>query len=174
MRQEEGGDFSGSRESQASCFLVAEMDEQTSSMLNAGGPACSEMSAPKLSFALGKLKPKEAPVPSLSKPTTFGSLDDDDPIDAAPTASTSSALDVNRRLAAQNVSTPTSGGSLSRTAKRKMQQELAVDPTVYQYDEVFDRMKEAQIKAKSTKEQESQERKVGIFQIDLVPFSTRY
>ena len=119
------------------------------------------MSAPKLSFALGKVKPKEVSAPSLKKPTAFGSLDDGDAIDAAPTASTSSALDVNRRLAAQNVSTSTSGGSLSRAAKKKMQQELAVDPSVYQYDEVFDRMKEAQRKAKAAKEEETAERKAS-------------
>ncbi|KAF9521121.1 hypothetical protein BS47DRAFT_1378504 [Hydnum rufescens UP504] len=90
-----------------------------------------------------------------------------------PRQSTSSALDVNRHLAAQNISTSTSGGSLSRTAKRKMQQELAVDPTVYQYDEVFDRMKEAQIKAKTTKEQESQERKPKYIGALLTTAATR-
>lgn len=119
----------------------------------------------KLSFALnsskkaGPSKPAP-PSSSLRKPTAFAALEDDEPLDAAPTASTSHALDVNRRLAAQNVSTSTFGGSLSRTQKQRLEKEKEVDPTVFEYDAVYDQMKEAQVKAKQAKEDDPEARKV--------------
>lgn len=115
----------------------------------------------KLSFSFGKPKPKTttvgtAPSLSLSKPAAFASVDDDEPVDGPLSASSSARVDVNRRLQ----STSTAGGSLSRTAKKKLQQEVLVDPTVYEYDEVYDRMKEAELKAKAVKEDEAAVRKV--------------
>lgn len=119
----------------------------------------------KLSFALNSSKKagpsKAAPsASSLRKPAAFAALEDDEPLDAAPTASSSNALDVNRRLAAQNVTTSTFGGSLSRAQKQKLAKEKEVDPTVFEYDEVYDQMKEAQIKAKQVKEDDPEVRKV--------------
>lgn len=126
-----------------------------------GNGDCYSMS--KLSFSFSS-KPKAAPLgaaPALKKPAAFGDLgDDDEPIDAALTSSSSARADVNKRLAAQGASTSTAGGALSRTAKKKLQQEIAVDPTVYEYDEVYDRMKEAEVRAKAIKEDEAAERKV--------------
>ena len=119
------------------------------------------MAAPKLSFAFGKPKPKEntSPAPSLRKPVAFGSLDDDDPLDAAPT--TSNAWSSKRHQTGRNIPASTSDGSLSRAAKKKMEKELSVDSTVYEYDEVYDQMKEAQARVKSAKAAEGAERKVG-------------
>ncbi|KAF8311645.1 hypothetical protein DL93DRAFT_2083167 [Clavulina sp. PMI_390] len=116
----------------------------------------------KLSFSLNA--PKKAGSSSLAsssaslkKPSAFGG--DDDTLDAAPTASSSKSLDVNRRLAAQNVSTSTFGGSLSRTQKQKLQQAKELDPTVFEYDEVYDQMKEAQARVKQAKEEDPEARK---------------
>lgn len=110
----------------------------------------------KLSFSLNSKKAGSSvptPTPSLSRPLAFGTLEDDDVPDAE-------ALDLNRNLAGRNVSTSTFGGSLSRTQKQKLEKEKEVDPTVYEYDEVYDLMKEAQIKAKQAKEDDPQARKV--------------
>lgn len=124
----------------------------------------------KLSFSLNaskKASPSTSAKPptSLKKPAAFGADDDDETnaLDAAPTASSSNkSLDVNRRLAAQNLSTSTFGGSLSRAQKEKLKKEKEVDPTVYEYDEVYDQMKEAQTKAKAAKEDEPEARKVRL------------
>ena len=67
------------------------------------------------------------------------------PLDAAPTASkkangssSSNPLDANRALAAQAAQT-----KISKAQKKKMEKEISVDSTVYEYDEVWDRMQEA-------------------------------
>lgn len=124
----------------------------------------------KLSFALGASKKagpstSSKPPSTLKKPAAFGADDDEnenDTLDAAPTASSSNAsLDVNRRLVAQNMSMSTFGGSLSRAQKEKLKKEKEVDPTVYEYDEVYDKMKEAQAKVKAIKEDDPEARKVS-------------
>jgi coiled-coil domain-containing protein 55 len=111
----------------------------------------------KLSFSLHSSKKAgsavSAPASSLSRPPAFGPLEDDDASDA-------SVRDMNRNLAGRNVSLSTFGGSLSRTQKQKLEKEKDVDPTVYEYDEVYDQMKEAQMKAKQVKEDDPEARKV--------------
>ncbi|KAJ7449843.1 coiled-coil domain-containing protein 55-domain containing protein [Mycena latifolia] len=109
----------------------------------------------KLSFALAT-KPKAAPAappPSLKRPAAFA-LDDDEPIDAAPTAS--SSLDkgtaANKKLLAQNVQS-------SRTMQKRMEAEKKVDKTVYEYDEVWDKMQESKLRQKEAKELEAKDRK---------------
>jgi hypothetical protein len=125
--------------------------------------------AAKLSFSLAvpkKVTPAPASAPSLRKPAAFGSLDDDEGegLDAAPTASSSRSglLDVNRRLAAQNVSTSAFGGSLSRSQKLKLEKERELDPSVFEYDEVYDQMKAAQQLAKAAKEEDGTTKKVAV------------
>ncbi|KAF8334314.1 uncharacterized protein EI90DRAFT_2970765 [Cantharellus anzutake] len=117
----------------------------------------------KLSFALGKPKPKggAAPAPLTRKAPVFGSFEDDDVTDAAPTAldSRPAMLDVNRHLAARSVSASATNGSPNRAVKKKMEKEISIDPTVYEYDEVYDQMKEAQAKSKAAKVSEDSERK---------------
>lgn len=114
----------------------------------------------KLSFSFGKAKPKTAtpvakPSPlNLAKPAAFESGDDDEELNGE--ASSSTRTNVHQKLQ----STSTAGGSLSRAAKKKLQQEVLVDPTVYEYDEVYDRMKEAELRAKAIKEDEAAVRKV--------------
>jgi len=105
----------------------------------------------KLSFSL-KAKPVGA-APSLRPAAPFVSLDDD-LVDAAPTASSSSLALVNKRLAVQ------SSTSTSRAMRKRIQEEKNVDQTVYEYDEVYDVMKQAEQRSKEKRDVETQERKV--------------
>lgn len=110
----------------------------------------------KLSFSLGnKAKPSTAtPIgnaPSLKKPAAFGSLDDDDD-NVANIAGPSS----KRREARPVVTTKTTW-----RAGAKKGFNTPLDPTVTQYDEVYDEMKEAQERARAGKEEESKDRKVS-------------
>lgn len=106
----------------------------------------------KLSFSLKQSKPA-APPPSLKPPTVFASVDDD-PIDAAPTSSSADRnTAANKKLLAQNVQS-------SKATRKRMEAEKQVDSTVYEYDEVWDKMQEAKLKQKEVKEAESKERKV--------------
>ncbi|KAI0321895.1 coiled-coil domain-containing protein 55-domain containing protein [Amylostereum chailletii] len=108
----------------------------------------------KLSFSF-KAKTKETPVgasPSLKRPAAFASLDDESTEDAAASLTNDAKAAPNSRLIAQNAGT-------SRTQLKRMAAEQAVDETVYQYDEVWDNMQEAKLKAKAVKEHETKERK---------------
>lgn len=108
----------------------------------------------KVSFSLASNKTKATgAAPPLKQPVAFASLDDD-PVDAAPTASGSRDTQVNKKLIAQNV------GS-SRTMKKRIAQEKEVDKTVYQYDEMWDMMQEARQRKKEEKDGEAKTRKVS-------------
>jgi coiled-coil domain-containing protein 55 len=100
------------------------------------------------------LKPKAAPAqqaPPLKKSVAFGAADDDT-LDAAPTASSSGRADVNKRLAAMG------SGSVSKVQRRKIEEEMKVDQSVYQYDEIWDNMQAAKQMAKESKEAASKDR----------------
>ena len=110
----------------------------------------------KVSFSLANNKAKTVAAatgtaPPLKQPAAFGALDDE-PIDAAPTVGTGFSQG-NKVYVAQNAA------STSRT-KRKMEAEMKVDATVYEYDAVWDQMQEAKQKKKLAKEAEQKERKV--------------
>ncbi|KAF7793135.1 hypothetical protein EIP86_004244 [Pleurotus ostreatoroseus] len=125
----------------------------------------------KVSFSLANAKAKAAakPVndaPSLKRPVAFASLEDDEPIDAAPTAGSSSKASVNRQLVAQNV-------ELSKAMKKRMEEEKKVDSTVFEYDEVWDKMQEAKAKQKEQKEADSKERKPKYISNLLATAATR-
>ncbi|KAJ3786271.1 coiled-coil domain-containing protein 55-domain containing protein [Lentinula aff. detonsa] len=104
----------------------------------------------KLSFSLNKPKTTvPAAAPSFKQPTAFSAFDDDEPVDAAPTASSSKeSVSANKKLLAQNVLT-------SKKLKKQMEEEKKVDSTVYEYDEVWDKMQMAKLQQKETKEAES-------------------
>ncbi len=110
----------------------------------------------KVSFSLANSKAKAAkPVgeaPTLKRPVTFASLEDDDPVDAATTAGSSKAP-ANKQLVAQNM-------EMSKTTKKRIEQEMKVDATVFEYDEVWDKMQEAKLRQKEVKEVDAKERKV--------------
>lgn len=111
----------------------------------------------KLSFSLAKPKPAAPPAPSLKRPAPFGLEDDIDIADAAPTAASSSNRDAatNKKLLAQNV-------EASKTVRKRMEAEKKVDETVYEYDEVWDKMQEAKLRQKEAKEADSKLRKVRL------------
>ncbi|KAH9842616.1 coiled-coil domain-containing protein 55-domain containing protein [Rhodofomes roseus] len=111
----------------------------------------------KVSFSLASSKAKVAakPVgetPSLKRSAAFASLDDDEPVDAAPTASDNRKVAANKKLVAQNV-------ELSKTMKKRMEEEMKVDSSVFQYDEVWEKMQQAKQKQKEAKEADAKERK---------------
>ncbi|KAF9454518.1 hypothetical protein P691DRAFT_806694 [Macrolepiota fuliginosa MF-IS2] len=120
----------------------------------------------KLSFSLNKSK-APAPPPALSRPSAFGIGDEDDTNDAPSTLPSSDGkTSVNKVILAQNM-------QASKTTRKKMEAEKQVDATVYEYDEVWDKMQEAKLKAKVTKEQESKERKPKYMQGLLSAAATR-
>ncbi|KAF5358345.1 hypothetical protein D9756_001547 [Leucocoprinus leucothites] len=108
----------------------------------------------KLSIALNKPKAPAIPPPTLSRPSAFGNGDDNDDTNDTPSTLLSSdgKTSVNKVTLAQNMQS-------SKAMKKKMEAEKQVDDTVYEYDEIWDKMQEAKLKAKATKEQESKERK---------------
>lgn len=118
----------------------------------------------KVSFSLNKTKATTAAPSASLKPTAaFASFDDDEPLDAAPTASSSGAgalrTDVNKKLAAQ------SSGHPSKTLRKRLEEELKVDQTVFEYDEVYDKIQEAKQRQKEKKEVDSQQKKVRTLRI---------
>lgn len=108
----------------------------------------------KLSFSLAKPK-APAPPPTVTRPSAFGDGDDDDVTGSPSTLpSSNSKTSVNKIVLAQNV-------QASKAMKKRIEAEKQVDETVYEYDEVWDKMQEAKLKAKMAKESESKERKVS-------------
>ncbi|KAF8609883.1 hypothetical protein BDV93DRAFT_549752 [Ceratobasidium sp. AG-I] len=114
--------------------------------------------ATKLSFSLGKPKPVTAAPSSnttakplgTAPPLTRIALDDD----AEPVAS-GSGLGAARK---KNDMTTLAAAAVSRKAQKKMDAELKVDQTVFQYDEVWDGMKMAEAKSKAVKEDNPEDR----------------
>ncbi|CAK5277402.1 unnamed protein product [Mycena citricolor] len=107
----------------------------------------------KLSFSLAKSKTPAAPAPPLKRTAAFALGEDDDHLDAAPTAtSIDKGAAANKKLLARNVQT-------SRSMQKRMEAEKKVDETVYQYDEVWDKMQESKLRQKEAKELESKDRK---------------
>ncbi|TCD71875.1 hypothetical protein EIP91_000007 [Steccherinum ochraceum] len=121
----------------------------------------------KVSFSLGKGKANEplGDAPSLKRPAAFASLGDDEPLDEAPTVDGVKAT-ANRQLVAQNA-------GMSKAAKRKMEEEQKVDATVFEYDEVWDKMQDAKAKQKVAKEVDAKERKPKYISNLLTTAATR-
>lgn len=120
----------------------------------------------KLSFSLTKPKHAPTPAPSIKRPAVFA-LGDDEPIDAAPTSVAASRnAPANKKLLAQNVAT-------SKAMKKRMDAEKKIDETVFEYDEVWDRMQEAKLRQKEAKEQDAMERKPKYIQGLLTSAATR-
>jgi hypothetical protein len=110
----------------------------------------------KVSFSLAK-KPqptsqfqlKKPPAPT-QKPSLFNADDDDDE-----RSLTSDSKPTKNGLGLQTVS-----AEASKAQKKRELAEMAVDSTVYQYDEVWDKIQVAKQKVKEAKVAESKERKV--------------
>jgi len=108
----------------------------------------------KLSIALPSTKATVGAAPSLKRPSAFSSVDDDDPVDAASTLGSDNKTAPNKKLLAQNV-------AFSKATLKRMEEEKKVDHTVYEYDEVWDKMQLVKLRQKEAKEIENRERKVG-------------
>lgn len=107
----------------------------------------------KLSFSLApKSKQPVGTAPSLKAPTAFSVLDDENNDDAPTTSKAGRHVGNQPHIPQSSLE--------SRVQRKRMSEEKKVDQTVYEYDEVWDRMQEAKLKAKETKETESKERKV--------------
>lgn len=104
-----------------------------------------------LSDSFSLVNAKAAPHPSLKRPAAFA--DDDEFIDAVPTASLDKSAAANKKFLAQNVQP-------ARTMQRRLEAEMKVDQTVYEYDEVWDRMQESKQRQKEAKELASKDGKV--------------
>jgi coiled-coil domain-containing protein 55 len=129
----------------------------------------------KVSFSLAK-KPETAPQLQLKKPPapaqkpSLFNADDDDEDALVP----NSKPDKKNGIGIQTVSAET-----SKARKKRELAEMSVDSTVYQYDEVWDRMQAAKQRVKEAKIAESAERKVRlpapslciqrIYRLDVVP-----
>lgn len=107
---------------------------------------------PKLSFGLNKAQlPRQPPKkPAAAKPI-FGGADDDDDAPAPPPGT-----DTTKSKQRPGVST----ASLTKAQKKKQQEEVELDPSVFEYDEVYDNMKAAERIAKEERKKESSDRKV--------------
>lgn len=116
-------------------------------------PPSSNMQPVKLSFGIKKTGLAK---PAAKKATAFvfAAADDDD----EPAPSTSKLASTNSNKSSQpRVST----ASLSKAQKAKQAGELLLDRTVYEYDEVYDNMKEGSRQAELEKKKDAGDRKVS-------------
>ncbi|KAG6376177.1 coiled-coil domain-containing protein 55-domain containing protein [Boletus reticuloceps] len=90
---------------------------------------------------------------SSHKASSVLSLDDEDTQDVVHVAPSSKDAHVNKTLLAGNMAS-------SKATQKRMEQEVKIDATVYQYDEVWDRMQEAKERQKVAKESDAKQRKV--------------
>lgn len=111
----------------------------------------------KVSFSLKRKAPAKpvGDAPSLKRTAAFAALDDDEPVDAAlTTTGANGKVAANKQFIAQSV-------EMSKSMKKKLDAEKRVDATVFEYDEVWDKMQEAKQKQKEAKEVDAKERKVS-------------
>lgn len=111
----------------------------------------------KVSFSLSNKNTKPlGAAPPLAKPAAFSSLDDED----VPVASSSKDAHANKSLLSLSVAS-------SQAAQKRTERDMKTDNTVYQYDEVWDRMQEVKQRQKEAKEADATQRKVGAYHIVL-------
>ncbi|GAA5896452.1 hypothetical protein JCM6882_001017 [Rhodosporidiobolus microsporus] len=108
------------------------------------------MSAPaKLSFGLNKAALPRQPAKKQPGKSLFGAQDDDDD-DAAPPPPSSTLAGSRPRV---------STATLTKAQKAKQKQEIEMDSSVFEYDEVYDNMKAAEKVAVEKRKEESTDRK---------------
>lgn len=105
----------------------------------------------KLSFGIKKAGLAKA-APKKAGSSVFAAGDDDEEEQPVPSTSKLTAAGNKPRV---------STASLSKAQKAKQAADLLLDSTVYEYDEVFDQMKEGSRLAELEKKKESGERKVS-------------
>jgi len=127
--------------------------------LNPAAPAV------KLGFSL-KQKPKtNATVPQHPAASPFLSFDDDEPRTGEPAKQ-------GWRAPGRLVATE---ALMSKSLRKQLEEQKKVDPHAFEYDEVWDRMKDAERQAQLAKEEEANNRKVRLcssFTVDTILTST--
>lgn len=106
----------------------------------------------KLGFSL-KQKPKtNATTPQQPAASVFLSLDDDE---AGTSEPAKTGWRTPGRLAATEV-------SMNKSLRKQLEEQEKIDPHAFEYDEVWDRMKDAERQAQFAKEEEAKIRKVRL------------
>ena len=98
----------------------------------------------KLSFSLSK--PIQQPLVPIKRPSAFSLADDGDPEDSGKSQGKTEPLAYNAHS--------------SQVMRRRMEAERRVDETVFEYDEVWDKMQEAKLRQQASKEADASLRKV--------------
>ena len=107
----------------------------------------------KLGFSL-KQKPKtNATVPQYPVASPFLCFDDDEPHNGEPAKP-------GRRAPGRLVATE---ALMSKSLRKQLEEQKKVDPHAFEYDEVWDRMKDAERQAQLEKEEEGKLRKVRLY-----------
>ncbi|KAG0145378.1 hypothetical protein CROQUDRAFT_671761 [Cronartium quercuum f. sp. fusiforme G11] len=93
--------------------------------------------------------PTQSPAKRITTPKVFGEDDDQD----------QELIPIPGRSANKLGSVRSGTGKLSRQQKQKQEEAAKLDPTVFEYDQVYDDMKQAERQSKLTKEQSGAQRK---------------
>lgn len=111
----------------------------------------------KLSFSLNK--PIQPPTP-IKRPSAFSLADDGDPEDSGKSQGKTEPLAYNAHS--------------SQVMRRRMEAEKRVDETVFEYDEVWDKMQEAKLRQQASKDADASLRKVASLPYLRPPYSTHH
>ncbi|KAK4051400.1 hypothetical protein OIV83_002884 [Microbotryomycetes sp. JL201] len=106
------------------------------------------------------LKPAKPSARASTKTNAFGGDDDDDEDNGSKGMPSASAL--KKQSSAPPVVVALKGDKLTKRERELQQQQLALDETVYEYDEVYDSMKQGERIAQEQRKQEASERKAGV------------
>lgn len=111
----------------------------------------------KLSFSLNK--PIQPPA-SIKRPSAFSLADDGDQEDSGKPQGKAEPLAYNAHS--------------SQVMRRRMEAEKRVDDTVFEYDEVWDKMQEAKQRQQASKEADASIRKVASVPYLRIDYSTHH
>jgi coiled-coil domain-containing protein 55 len=101
----------------------------------------------KLGFSLKQKPNTNTTVPQRRAASSFLSLDDDEPAKVGRTAP------APERLVATEA-------SMSKSFRKQLEEQKKIDPHAFEYDEVWDQMKDAERQAQFKREEEAKIRKV--------------
>jgi coiled-coil domain-containing protein 55 len=124
------------------------------------------MSTPPVKLSFGGLKkPITKLVGTQKKPfnTKLSFEDDDDEPIASTSKLPATTTTTTTTTAASNSRIKISTSTLSRAQKAKQAADIELDSTIYEYDEVYDNMKEGSRLAEVEKKKDAGERKVSGF-----------
>ena len=103
----------------------------------------------KLGFSLKQKSKTNASAPQYPAATPFLSFDDDEPRTGEP------AKPGGRLVATEAL--------MSKSLRKQLEEQKKVDPHAFEYDEVWDRMKDAERQAQLAMEEEAKVRKVRLY-----------